>query len=105
MQLLMKRTLEREECISWAAFHASIQTKLIYPSALIALLPLFYEQVASIAMVKHGMDIQKDITNYLYPGQTPVITFDQPLCALGKYVQWKWPGREFFCRHVWWPSY
>ena len=42
-------------------------------------------------MVKHGMDIQKDITNYLNPGQTPVITFDQPLFALGKYVQWKWP--------------
>ena len=33
------------------------------------------------------------------PGQTPVITFDQPLFALGKYVQWKWPeryGEKFF---------
>ena len=108
MQLFMKSTSEREECISWAAFHASIQTKPIDPSALITLLPQFYENAASIAMVKHGMDIQKDITNYLNPGQIPVITFDQPLFAIGKYVQWKWPesyGEKFFCRHVWWPSY
>ena len=25
------------------------------------------------------------------PGQTPVVTFDQPLFALAKQIQWKWP--------------
>ena len=28
---------------------------------------------------------------YLNPGQIPVTTFDQPLFALAKFVQWKWP--------------
>ena len=28
---------------------------------------------------------------YLNPKQTPVITFDQPLYALAKRIQWKWP--------------
>ena len=39
-------------------------------------------------MTKHGMNILKQITNYLNPGQTPVMAFDQPLFALAKYVQW-----------------
>ena len=43
---------------SFPCIHTSIQTKPIDPSVLIALLPLFYEKAASIAMVKHGMDIQ-----------------------------------------------
>ena len=60
-----------------------------------ALLPLFYEKASSIAMVKHGMDIQKKITNC----QAPVTAFDQPLFALAKYVQWHWPqtlGEEHY---------
>ena len=34
----------------------------------------------------------KSAVDHLNPGQTPVITFDQPLYALAKQVQWKWPG-------------
>ena len=42
-------------------------------------------------MVKHGMAVQKQAIEYLNPGQIPVTTFDQPLFALTKFVQWKWP--------------
>ena len=28
---------------------------------------------------------------YLNPGQIPITTFDQPLFAIAKFVQWKWP--------------
>ncbi len=62
------------------------------PPALRALLPLFYEKSATLAMVKHGMDVQKQAVEYLNPGQIPVTTFDQPLFALAKLVQWKWPN-------------
>ena len=37
------------------------------------------------------VDIIKTITDYLNPGQIPVIANDQPLFALSKYVQWRWP--------------
>ena len=50
-------------------------------------------------MVKHGMGILKEITDYLNPGQVHVMTFDQPLFALAKYVQWSWPhtlGKDKF---------
>ena len=69
MQLLQKDTLKRVDYISWAAFHASLQNNPVNPSALIALLPLFYEKAATLAMIKHGMDIHKKITDHLNPGQ------------------------------------
>jgi hypothetical protein len=42
-------------------------------------------------MVKHGMQIQSNITKYLNPGQVPAMAFDQHLHALAKYVQWQFP--------------
>ena len=32
-------------------------------------------------MIKHGMDVHRQATEYLNPGQIPVITFDQPVHA------------------------
>lgn len=45
------------------------------------------------------MDIIKSNTDFLDPGQIPVIAFDQPLYALAKTIQWNWPdeyGEEKF---------
>ena len=56
-----------------------------------AMLPLFYEQSATPAMIKHGMHVSKQAITFLNPGHVPAITFDQPLYALAKYVQWRWP--------------
>ena len=42
-------------------------------------------------MIKHGMDVVRQATTFLNPGQVPIITVDQPLFALVKMVQWKWP--------------
>ena len=45
-------------------------------------------------MVKHGMDVLQSITAHLNSGQIPVMTFDQPLFALAKFVQWCWPDTQ-----------
>eukprot|EP00745_Piridium_sociabile_P027883 TRINITY_DN44892_c0_g1_i4.p1 TRINITY_DN44892_c0_g1~~TRINITY_DN44892_c0_g1_i4.p1 ORF type:complete len:307 (+),score=64.28 TRINITY_DN44892_c0_g1_i4:780-1700(+) len=37
------------------------------------------------------MDKVRDTVAFLNPGQTPVITADQPLYALAKQIQWHWP--------------
>ena len=37
------------------------------------------------------MDGVKNVVEHLNPGKTPVITFDQPLFALAKQIQCKWP--------------
>lgn len=91
IQLLSQDELQKGDYITWAAFHASLESVPEDPPAITALLPLFQDKAATLAMVKHGMDIQRKVTNHLNPGQTPVIAFDQPLFALGKFVQWCWP--------------
>ena len=50
-------------------------------------------------MIKHGMDVLREATSFLKPGQVPVITLDKPLFALAKAIQWKWPdeyGKDKF---------
>jgi len=71
-------------------FMQQTQSDPVDPISVIALLPLFPEKSATIAMVKHGMEYLRRITNYLNPGQTLIMAFDQPLFALAKYVQCSW---------------
>ena len=50
-------------------------------------------------MIKHGMDVLREATSFLNPGQVPIITLDQPLFGLAKAIQWKWPdeyGKDKF---------
>ena len=56
------------------------------------MMPLFPESSHSVAMIKHCMDVAKATTNFLNPGQVPVVAADQPLFAIAKQVQWKWPS-------------
>ena len=83
--------LTKEATISWSSYHASLQSQSEDPPALHALLPLYYEK-STPAMVKHRMNVVRIATNFLSPGQIPITTFDQPLFAIAKFVQWKWPN-------------
>lgn len=76
--------------ISWAAFHASRQQKNPVLLSHSSLLPLFKESAHSIAMVRHAMVIIRAAVHKLNPQQIPVVTFDQPLYAIAKQVQWNW---------------
>ena len=99
MKLLTKDRLEESDYISWVAFHTTTQLDPVDPISVIALLPLFPEKSVTIVMIKHDMNVLKQIPAYLNPGQIPEMAFDQPLFALAKYVQWSWPqsyGEESF---------
>ena len=37
------------------------------------------------------MNLVKEAVEHLNPNQTPVLTMDQPLFAIGKEIQWLWP--------------
>ena len=78
---------------SWAAFHASRQTLGIHATCSIVLLPLFQESAHTVAMIKHSLDVISKAVEHLNPGQSPVVTFDQPLYALAKQIQFKWPEK------------
>jgi hypothetical protein len=90
-QQLLSNDLETGVKLSWSAYHASTQAFSEKESDLHALLPLFPEKAATPAMIKHGMNVIKDATQFLNEGQIPVMTVDQPLFALAKYIQWKSP--------------
>ena len=66
---------------------------------IISMLTPFYEKANSPAMIKHGMNILWQITQYLNPGQASVLTCDCPVFAQAKYLQWNWSelyGEEKF---------
>ena len=54
---------------------------VICPSAL---LPLVHESAHTVTMVKHSMDVVRKAVQHLNAGQSPVVTFDQPLYAIAK---------------------
>ena len=41
-------------------------------------------------MIRHEMDIQHNVTEYLYPGQLAFVAVDQPIFAVGKSTRWQW---------------
>jgi len=51
-------------------------------------------------MIKHGMNVVRQSTEFLNPMQIPVIAMDAPLFALAKYIQWKWPDTHGECKFV-----
>ena len=69
-----------------------INPQLLDPLAKIALLPLIFEKADTPAMIKHGMNIVKEIISFLNPGQIPVLVCDCLIFVKCKCIQWKWPA-------------
>ena len=105
--MLEEEQLEPDDYISWSASFAQMQEAIPRPPAITGLLPLFRESAHSLAMVKHGMDIIKNATHHVNPGQIPVMTVDQPLYAIAKKIQWTWPEvyGEKHCHSDGWTSH
>ena len=87
---VLKDDVEACENKSWAAYHARNQDPnqpVITPTSL---LPLFQESAHTVAMIRHAIDVVRNVVQHLNPGQTPVLTCDQPLFTLAKQIHWKW---------------
>jgi len=89
-ELCKQRTINNNDWVSWAAYHAN-NISVLPEVTSSCMLPVFREISSSASMVNHAMDIAKASTDYLNPGQKPVIVADQPLYALMKKIQWKYP--------------
>lgn len=78
--------------IVWSSYHASRSDAVGQNAKNIeALLPLFHEKAASPGMIRHGMNLVKQITDHLNPQQIPVLVVDQPLYDIAKKMQWTFP--------------
>ena len=90
IQVLLKNEIEKGDTVAWSAFHTSmLDVSADLPSTLTQLLPLFYEEAATAAMIKHC---------YVWLQNSSILDC-APLYALAKFTQWKWPdthGEEKF---------
>ena len=55
------------------------------------MLPLFTESSNSPVMIYHALHTLIKVTDHLNPGQTAVVTLDEPLYTKGKQIQWAYP--------------
>eukprot|EP00794_Sanderia_malayensis_P001833 gene1833-2057_t len=87
---LQETTSERN--VTWGASHASQTEMMKFDMPPISvMLPLFQDDSKSLTMIRHSMSVTKMAVQHLNQGQVPVITYDQPLFALVKSIQWQWP--------------
>src|SRR6218665_2375511 len=77
-----------QDHISFAAFHCARCSQREVLKSYSTLLPLFHQEIASPAMVKHLMDIVMAATSKLNKDQTPVFTGDQPVYTISRQIQW-----------------
>lgn len=89
----LERQLTRDDWISWAAYHAVHSGPPSFISKTY-LLPLLTESANSPITTLHCMKTIKRATEYLNPGQTPVMVADQPLYTLAKRLQWKFSDTD-----------
>lgn len=64
--------------VSWSAYNSNREVKGDFDRSWTALLPLLTDHANEVSTIKHSMDKVREATSYLNPGQTPVITADQP---------------------------
>ncbi len=86
-RLLKKDELGADVYVSWVAYHASMTQPVAQPQGISSLLPLLVAKADTIAMARHAMIVFKHTTEYLNPGQIPVMIGDQPLYARMKLLQ------------------
>lgn len=90
--VLEQDTIPKGEVITWSRCNSRCMSDVsVKPRAVIGVLPLFPDKDSSLSMMQHAMELTMQDTQFLNPGQTGVLGSDQPLYALAKQLQWKFP--------------
>ena len=91
-KLLAQDMLPDGEVITWSGYNSRLMNdESMKPKAVIGVLPLFPDKAATPSMMKHVMHLTIQGTEAFNPGQRPVLGADQPLYAIAKQLQWKFP--------------
>ena len=77
----------------WSAHHASQKRGFKHPPGINTILPLLRDKVHTLNTQGHIMSMNKQWTEILNPGQTPVDVSDQPVYALTKELQFRYPDK------------
>ena len=79
--------------VGWSAHYAFIERCCVKQNGVTTILPLIREKVHTLETQFHCMKIISKTIDFLNPGQTPIDVCDQPVYALTKQIQWKFPGQ------------
>ena len=77
----------QERPVTYSGFFSHLQNADVRSRDTVGILPIFYEKASSVATQKHAILVAKKATDFINPGQVPVIVGDCPL-----YVQQKSSG-------------
>ena len=84
-------SVRKDHC--WSSYHASKEQYLWREKDFTSILPLLCQKVHTLSMQHHCMTIVTDTIKEVNPGQTPVDACDQPIYALTKQLQWRYPAK------------
>ena len=82
----------------WARYHASFKRSEVDPPGINTISPLLRDKVHTLNMQAHCMLLNISSTKILNEDQTPVDTCDEPLFALSKEAQYRYP--KLFSNYV-----
>ena len=89
---LIKDSLDIDEKVTWSGHFSQLQDEIAVKSAaIIGMCPIFPDKVTDPALLKHVMRLTKAGTEFLNPGQTPVLGADQQPYPTMKLIQWTYP--------------
>ena len=71
--MLGKADMNKDDCLTWAAYHAALQPFPRDPTTNIALMSLFPECAHYVSMIQHTINVVEVAIEHLNPGQIPVL--------------------------------
>ena len=76
---------------SLSKHHASLKRRDCGISGINAIMPMINKPAHTLGTQYHVMSINRKIRNFLNTSQTPLDVCDQPVYALTKTIQWRFP--------------
>ena len=101
LQWLQNSNQSDDIWVPWARHHSSKERSKVRPQDISAILPLIDAPVHTLDTQYHCMDIVDKTVKKLNPGQICVDESDQPVFAISKQLQWRFPEQfgpdKYFC--------
>ena len=101
LQWLQNSNQSDDIWVPWSRHHSSKERSKVRPQDISAILPLIDAPVHTLDTQYHCMDIVDKTVNKLNPGQICVDESDQPVFAISKQLQWRFPEQfgpdKYFC--------
>ena len=81
-----------DDSMSWSKYHSTASKREFETPGINSILPLIKEPVHTLKAQYHCMNLIKTTISNINPGQIPADTCDQPVHALTKEIQWRYPA-------------